>query len=124
MCIERIELLENKVEMLEFKLELLATNTNTTRFLFETSVTHDQYIKIMNLMDSLRKKIDKGEKISSSGYENDIYHITGKNGDYHFCEYLAKSFMEDGRWEEIFPALYGDLPKYKDYLERRARGDE
>ena len=28
------------------------------------------------------------------------------------CEYLARAFMDEGRWDEVFPALYGDMPKY------------
>ncbi len=38
-----------------------------------------------------------------------------------FCEYLAQSFMEDGRWEEVFATLYGEMPKYKFYMENRDR---
>jgi len=33
------------------------------------------------------------------------------------CEEIAKNFMLDGRWEEVFMKLYGDMPKYS-YLKR------
>lgn len=38
--------------------------------------------------------------------------------EYHFCEYVAKEFAEDMRWEEVFQALYGDFPKYGGKIER------
>jgi len=40
------------------------------------------------------------------------------------CESLAQSFMEDGRWEEVFPALYGSMLKYKYYMETRENGKD
>lgn len=33
------------------------------------------------------------------------------------CEELAKGFMEEGRWEEVFKSLYGDMTKYS-YLKK------
>lgn len=33
--------------------------------------------------------------------------------DYHFAETIAQAFMEDGRWKEVFPALYGGMSKYQ-----------
>ena len=110
--------LEERVAMLEFKVKLLHENTCTSGLLFEHDITHTQYDQLMNLMDKIRKKIDNKEAVYHGSFEMQVYKITGKDGDYHFCEAIARSFMEDGRWEEVFPALYGDMEKYKYYLER------
>lgn len=126
---ERIDLLEEKnrelqvrVDFLEFRLELLAENTNVTRLLFERKINQNQYQKIMDLMDSYRNKIDDNIKVNHSTFEQEIYEILPDNhGDYHLCEAITQAFMEDGRWEEVFPKLYGDMPKYKYYMERREK---
>ena len=110
---ERVEQLEFQVEQLEFQNELLFHNSNIDRYIFETKLTREEYHSIMDLMDQYRKKIESGEKVSHATFEEGIYQrVPKKNGDYHFCELIAKLFAEDGRWEEVFPALYGDMPKY------------
>lgn len=114
--------LSNKIDFLEFRLELLAEGSNISSLLFECKVTHSQYVKIMDLMDEQRDKIDKGQKVDNAEFETRIEEITG-NRDYHFAELIAKEFMEDGRWEEVFPALYGDMAKYKHYLKSRNKGE-
>lgn len=116
--------LEERLSMVEFKVQLLSENTNTSRLLFEYNITHNQYLRLMDLMDEFRKMLDGGEKVYHGSFETMVYRITGKDGDYHFCESLAQSFMEDGRWEEVFPALYGDMPKYAYYMERRRKGED
>lgn len=116
--IEQNEKLSKRIDFLEFRVELLAENSNVSSLLFECKITKDQYNQIMDLMDSLRKKLDNKQEVSNIDYENEVSKITG-NQDYHFAELLAMAFMEDGRWEEVFPALYGELPKYKHYLESR-----
>ena len=75
----------------------------------------------MDLMDILREKIDRKEEVSSIDYESEITKINN-DCDYHDAEIIAKLFMEEGRWEEVFPALYGNSMKYKHYLERRKPG--
>ncbi len=110
--------LYEKIDFLEFRLELLAEGSNVSSLLFECKITQPQYVKIMDLMDEQRDKIDNGQKVSNTEFETRITEITG-NRDYHFAELIAKAFMEDGRWDEVFPALYGDMNKYKHYLESR-----
>ncbi len=116
--------LEERLAMVEFKVQLLSENTNTSRLIFEYNITHNQYTRLMDLMDEFRKMIDNGEKVYHGNFETKVYRITGKDGDYHFCESLAQSFMEDGRWEEVFPALYGDMQKYAHYMERCRKGED
>ena len=116
--------LQKRVDFLEFRLELLAENTNVTRLLFERKINQEQYRLIMDLMDNYRNKIDKKEKVNHHTFEQEIYSIIRDNeGDYHLCEAIAQAFMEDGRWEEVFPELYGNMPKYKYYMERKEMGE-
>lgn len=105
--------LEERVAQLEFQVELLFNNTEIDRLFFETKITREQYTAIMNLMDSFRSKLDAGESVHHYDFESAIYEIVPeRNGDYHFCELIAKLFAENNQWDEVFPALYGDMPKY------------
>lgn len=104
---------EERIAQLEFQVELLFNNTPIDRYLFESKVTREQYIALMNLMDSFRQKLAEHQDVHHYDFESKVYEIVSeKNGDYHFCELIAQLFAEDGRWEEVFPALYGDMPKY------------
>lgn len=106
--------IEERLDYIEFRQRLLFDNDDVSRLLFEYEITHDEYTKIMDLMDEYRKKIENKESVSNDIFEEKIYSIVpSKFGDYHFCEYIAKAFMESRRWEEVFPALYGDMLKYK-----------
>lgn len=116
--------LQEKIDFLSFRLDLIANKTPVTELLYECNVTHEQYTKIMDLMDSLRNKLDNGEEISHGEYETEMKKImTGPEYDYHFAEAMARAFMEERRWEEVFPALYGDFAKYKTYLQDRGKGE-
>lgn len=115
--------LEERVAMLEFKVQLLSEDTNISRLLFEYDITYLQYQKLMDLMDEVRKKIETGT-VSHGTFEQKVYDILEKQGDYHFCEALAQSFMEDDRWEEVFPHLYGDMKKYEYYMKAYKKGQE
>lgn len=127
---KRIEILENEnkelrdqINFLSFRLDLIAYKSPVNDLLYEYDVTENQYKKIMDLMDSLRKRLDSGQEISKSTYENEINNIMlDPKYDYHFAESVARAFMEEHRWEEIFPALYGDFAKYKTYLQDREKG--
>jgi len=116
---ERVRLLEEKVEHLEFKLDLMFHDSNINRILFEYDITKRQYNEIMNLMDEIRDQINHNKKVSNSEYESRIYEITGNEGDYHLAEYIAKALWQDGRWDKVFPALYGNFPKYKHIISEK-----
>lgn len=120
---KRFESLEQRIKMLEFKVQLLSERTNTSEILLEYDISKEQYDKIMDLMDEIRSDLSNNNEVNNSIFENKIYKIIGKDGDYHFCEAIAKAFMEDNRWEEIFPALYGKFPKYKYYMEKQKKGE-
>lgn len=105
--------LEERVEQLEFQVQLLFDDSAISRYLFETKITKTQYHKIMDFMDTMRKKIDNDEEIHYRSFEQGIYDIVPeRKGDFHFCEILAKLFAEEGRWEEVFPALYGGMAQH------------
>ena len=107
-----------RLDFIEFRQELMFTNTALDRSIFEYRINRAQYDAIMNLMDEYRNMIEQGKDCSHSGFEQRIYEILPEhNGNYHMCEELAKNFMLDGRWEEVFMNLYGDMPKYS-YLKR------
>lgn len=109
---------EERLNYIEFRQQLLFNNSNVDRVLFEYEITENEYKKIMDLMDEFRTKIDGGEKPSHGEFETKIYKLVpSRNADYHFCEYLARAFMEDNRWEEVFPVIYGELPQYS-YLRK------
>ena len=113
-----------RLDYIEFRQQLLFNNGSVDRVLFEYEITEKEYKKIMDLMDKFRTKIESGEKLSHEEFESNIYKIVPFNdGDYHFCEYLAFAFMEEGRWKEVFSMLYGDLPKYS-YLEKDRLGKD
>lgn len=115
------ESLKERIDLLEFRFELLFDNSESCRYFIERNFTRQQYNAVMDLMDLLREKIDRKEEVSSIAYESEINRIKS-DCDYHDAEIIAKLFMEEGRWEEVFPALYGSSMKYKSYLERRKKG--
>ena len=54
--------LEERIEQLEFQVELLFTNSDIDRLFFECKITRKQRTQIMNLMDSISKKVFAGEE--------------------------------------------------------------
>ncbi|SFU33951.1 hypothetical protein SAMN04487886_100933 [Clostridium sp. DSM 8431] len=119
---EKYNKLEKKVLQLEFRQELMMSDTNTNRVLLEYNITKKEYEKIMDIMDKYRGSIEKKQKVNNAEFEQDIYKVVSEHqGDYHFCEYISKAFMDDDRWEEVFPALYGDMPKYKYIKENKLK---
>ncbi len=115
--IMNMEELENRIEMLEFKQRLLFDNTEMDRLLFEYNITQSQNTALLNMMDEYRSKIEKGIDVNHHTFETEIYKIAPQvDGDYHFCEFLASGFMDARRWEEVFPKLYGDMPKHKNKI--------
>lgn len=116
------DLLE-RLDFLEYRQDLLFENTDVSRLLFEGQVTRYQYKEIMDLMDDYRKKIGNKEKVHSGTFEKAIYRICPQHdADYHFAEAIAQEHHRCGRWEEVFEALYGDMPKFQSYLIRKTEG--
>ena len=106
--------LEQRISLVEFKQQLLFENTPLSMFMFEYDISAEQNHKLGDLMDEYRKQIELHKEVNSSSFEDAIYQILPHiKMDYHFCELYAKRCMEQGSWEEVFPALYGDSIKYK-----------
>lgn len=118
MSTEQFEKLTKRLDYIEFRQELLFNNSDLDRSIFEYELTRDQYRAIMDVMEEYRVIIENNQDYSHCEFERKLYDIVPKHdGDYHMCEELAKGFMDDGRWEEVFMALYGDMPKYS-YLKK------
>lgn len=113
--------LEERLDFIEFRQELLFYNGPYDRLLFDHDVTREQRETIADIFDDYRKKIDAGEDVGiSATYEQKIYEaVPHKHGNYHFAEDLAHLNHQRGSWEEVFEALYGDSPKFQNYLNNR-----
>jgi hypothetical protein len=115
---KKLKELEEKIEFLMFRQDLLFYNSAVDRILYEYGINKKQYNQIMDLMDEYSEKIGNKEKVNHVTFEEEVYRIVPEhNGNYHFVESLTRAFWEDGRWEEVFETLYGKLPKYK-YLKK------
>lgn len=100
---------DERLDFLDFRQQLLFDNDDVSRILFEYQITKQEYTEIMNLMEKMRERIIDKQTVSHSAFEQRIYAIVPScKGDYHFCKFIAKAFMDEGRWEEVFPALYVD----------------
>lgn len=106
--------IDDRLSFIEFRQELLFDNDDVCRLLFEYEITRSEYSDIMDIMDNYRNKIAHGIRVNHTDFENEMYHILPHEmtGNYHFCEYITKAFMENRRWEEVFWELYGNMPKY------------
>lgn len=109
--------METRLDFIEFRQQLLFDDTSVDRCLFEYNINRLQYKKILDLMDEYRDKIEKNQKVTHGGFEQRVYEIVPQHqGNYHFVEYLTQCFRENGRYEEIFESLYGDMPKHQQYM--------
>ncbi|PPA87912.1 DUF1878 domain-containing protein [Brevibacillus laterosporus] len=112
--------LNDRLDFIEFRQELLYENSPFSRLLFHYKFTRQQYNSLLELLDEYREKIDNNEKVVHSTFENRIYAISEEcKRDYHFVESLTRHLYDAGRYEEIFVALYGGLAKYKYLFEEQ-----
>lgn len=110
--------LEERLDFIEYRQELLFDNGRFSRLMFDYKVTRKQHRALIGLFTEYRETIENGEEVSSSLYERQIGEIVPSHKhDYHFAEFIAKSLHEEGRYEEVFETLYGDSSKFKSYLE-------
>ena len=101
--------LEERLDYIEFRETLLYAKSPVDRVLFENELTEPEYKAIMDVMEDCRQKLANGESVSNTSFEQAVYAvIPDDKHDYHMCE----AFAEEQRWEEVFPALYGDMAKY------------
>ena len=109
--------LEERLDYIEFRQNLLYAKSPVDRVLFEYELTEHEYKAIMDVMEDCRQKFANRETISNASFEQEIYAVVPDDKhDYHMCEALAKAFAEEHRWEEVFAALYGNMAKYADCI--------
>lgn len=114
------EELDDRLDLIEYRQELLFESSHISRIYFEYKVTRSQSKLIGDIFDRYRDDIENNIKVFHSTFEQEIYGIVPQNeGDYHFVESVAKTFHESGSWEEVFEKLYGGMTKYKFYMENK-----
>lgn len=101
--------IEERFDFIEFRQDLLFENNEVSRLLYEYEISRREYEQIMDLMDEFRKKIQDGDKVTRHSFENAMSVVLKRHSkiDYHFSEYITRAFMNAGRWEEVYPAIYG-----------------
>ncbi len=79
-------------------------------YLNENEITTNQYKSIVNLMELVSYKIDCGEKIGRSYYENRIFEIMPDiEGEEHVCEYIAKLFLNVENNGNVYKSFYKEI---------------
>ncbi|MFY0762138.1 DUF1878 domain-containing protein [Metabacillus dongyingensis] len=108
---------EERLDFLEYRQQLLFENTDYSRLLFEYKVTREQNKEIMDIFDEYLNKIEEGENVTHHSFEQRIYNVVPQqNGNYHFVESLAQDNHKSGSWERVFEVLYGSMKKYESYM--------
>ena len=121
-CREYEKIME-RLDLIEFRQDLLFSGSELDRSIYEYRLTSEQYHRIMDLMDEYRARIERGEPCHHSKLEAQMYEIVPEHeGDYHMCEEIVKGFYNEGRWEEVFINLYGEMLKYS-YMRKRETDD-
>lgn len=106
--------LEDRLDFIEFRQELLFRNKESDRTLFNHNIKRKEYDDILKLMDEYESKIMKNEEIQNAVFEESIYKIVPSlNTNYNFCEQLTRDFSKDKMYSNVFKKLYGHLDKYK-----------
>lgn len=109
---------EERMNYVEFRMDLLREGTDFTKYIYDCEVTEEQLKALYDIMDGLRHEIDNGNEVSSAAYETEVLQIVdSRKLDYHFCESFARLLWEERRYEEVFPALYGESMKFKHLFE-------
>lgn len=109
---------EERMDFLEYRQDLLFENTPYSRTLFEYGVTREQEDAIGDIFEEYRGKIEANESVNNGSFEQRIYQaVPHLNGNYHFVEFLTKENFARGAWTEVFEVLYGESPKFQTYLQ-------
>lgn len=104
---------EERLDFIEFRMDLLRGGTEFTKFIYDCNVTKSQLDELYDILDDIQGKIDNGLDVSSSEYESRVLDVVNhRELDYHFCESFVRLLWEDSRYEDVFPALYKDSNKF------------
>lgn len=105
--------IDERLDNIEFRMDLLFDGTELSRYLYECKITRDQMAGLYEVMNGIREELENHENVSSAEYEARVLDVVGRERfDYHFCEEFAKLLWEEKSYEEIFSELYGDSEKY------------
>ena len=108
-----------ELDLMKFKLDLLFTDSELDRILFEHNITKTQNEELMSLIEKYSLDIEGGKEVCSSVFESEVFEIVPQiRRDYHFAESLLELLWDEGRWEEVFVKLYGDSQKFKDKINK------
>lgn len=100
--------IEERIEQLEFQVELLYKNRTIDRFLFESKVTRSQYSHLIDLLDYVSDKICKGEEVSKDFFEDEILSIVPeKREDDNFCKLFAEYWQDEYQNSKVCEYFYG-----------------
>lgn len=100
--------IEERIEQLEFQVELLYKNRAIDRFFFESKVTSSQYSHLIDFMDYVSDKIYKGEEVSKDFFEDEILSIVPeKREDDNFCKLLAEYWQKEYPNSKVYEYFYG-----------------
>lgn len=72
---EQYKTIMERLDLIEFRQELLFNNSDTDRSIFEYGLTRKQYREIMNVMDEYRNKIDNNQECLHAEFEQELYEI-------------------------------------------------
>jgi hypothetical protein len=105
--------MEERLDFIEFRMDLLREGTEFAKFIYDCNVTKSQLDELYDILDDIQGKIDNGLDVSSSEYESQVLNVVDhRKLDYHFCESFVRLLWEEQRYEDIFPALYKDSNKF------------
>lgn len=80
------------------------------------NVTVEELNSVKTIFDDYFRKFMSGQQVERTSFSDSIGavlpNLTGIIVTY-FAENIAKAFLHEGKWTDLFWALYGDIPKYK-----------
>ncbi|OOO67082.1 hypothetical protein BS638_06000 [Clostridium tepidum] len=116
---EKIKYLEDKINLLEWKIQILQDNVCCKSFfniMLEMDITKEQHSKIVNLILKYADHWEEG-KYSRYSFEDEMANINNKfKLNTQAIEIILKDLAEeenDYNYKQLFIKLYGDMPKYK-----------
>ena len=100
--------IEERIEQLELQEELLNKNRAIECFLLESKVTSSQASHLIDFMEYVSDKIDKGEEVSKEFFEDEILTIAPeKHEDDNFCKLLAECWQKENPNSRASEYFYG-----------------
>lgn len=98
---------ENKMSIDELELQE-DKNRAIERFLLESKVTSSQASHLIDFMEYVSDKIDKGEEVSKEFFEDEILTIAPeKHEDDNFCKFLAECWQKENPNSRASEYFYG-----------------